>query len=193
MENKEILTPYEGKINAQSGVVVNLIHPTVQMINANDIVCALSKICRFNGQISHFYSVAQHSVLVEALAPPAIKRAALIHDCAEAYIQDIISPMKHLIGNAGYNVMEERFNAVVFEFFNEPIENLKLVKNYDLLAYEMECEAFKRSNMRPWNKFWRVNAGYDLTVWSPSYAAKWFAKHLERRFPSLELNLKIHY
>ena len=193
MENKEILTPYEGKINAQSGVVVDLLDPTVQMINANDIVCALSKICRFNGQISHFYSVAQHSVLVESLAPPALKRAALIHDCAEAYLQDIISPIKVLLVDSPYGQMEDRFNKVIFEFFNEPIDNLKLIKEYDLRACEMEKEAFKKGNLIDWHLYWRDKMEYEVAIWNPNYAAKWFANHLYNRFLSLNLNLKQHY
>ncbi len=190
MENKE-LTPTEGKIKTQSGIVVNLIDPTVAMINANDIVCALSKICRFNGQISHFYSVAQHSVLVESLAPPALKRAALIHDCTEAYVQDIITPIKHLI-NFVYKDMEHEFNKVIFDFFNEPLDNLALIKEYDLKAYQMEKEAFKQGNLIDWHRYWDI-VGYEYSIWNPSYSAKWFAKHLERRFPSLELNLKQNY
>jgi 5'-deoxynucleotidase YfbR-like HD superfamily hydrolase len=195
MENREVLTPYEGKINAQSGVVVDLKNPTVKMINANDIVGALSKICRFNGQISHFYSVAQHSVLVESLAPPALKRAALIHDCAEAYIQDIISPLKNIFNEStiGYRKIEDEFNRVIFEFFNEPIENLGLVKEYDLQAYDLERKAFKKGYLDAWHKHWLDNIEYEVAIWNPNYAAKWFAKHLERRFPSLKLNLKTHY
>jgi 5'-deoxynucleotidase YfbR-like HD superfamily hydrolase len=195
MENREILTPYEGKINAQSGVVVDLRNPTVKMINANDIVCALSKICRFNGQISHFYSVAQHSVLVESLAPPALKRAALIHDCAEAYIQDIISPLKNMLDKSaiGYRHIEDEFNRVIFDFFGEPIDNLRLVKEYDLKAYQMEKEAFKNGFLTEWHQYWLLNMEYEVSIWNPNYAAKWFAKHLERRFPSLNLNLKLHY
>lgn len=193
MENKEILTPYEGKFNAASGVVVELLSPTVSMINANDIVGALSKICRFNGQISHFYSVAQHSVLVESLAPPALKRAALIHDCAEAYIQDIISPIKHLLKSSFYPVIENEFSVVIFEFFNEPIDNLKLIKEYDLRAYEMEKEAFKKGHLTDWHRYWDITMDYEVSIWNPSYAAKWFARHLDHRFPSLNLKLKTHY
>jgi hypothetical protein len=192
MENKEILTPYEGKINAASGVVVDLINPTVSMINANDIVGALSKICRFNGQISHFYSVAQHSVLVESLAPPALKRAALIHDCAEAYVQDIISPIKHLLKYTFYTQLEHQFNAAIFEFFNEPIDNLELIKPFDQYAYIMEKEAFKNGDLTNWNNYWTA-LGSNCTIWSPRYAEKQLGYHLERRFPSLELNLKQHY
>lgn len=192
MENKEVLTPHEGKFNTASGIVVELLSPTVSMINANDIVCALSKICRFNGQISHFYSVAQHSVLVESLAPPALKRAALIHDCAEAYVQDIISPIKHLLKYTFYTQLEHQFNASIFEFFNEPIDNLELIKPYDQYAYIMEKEAFKNGDLTNWNNYWTA-LGSNCTIWSPRYAEKQLGYHLERRFPSLELNLKQHY
>ena len=61
-----------------------------------DIAFALSNISRFGGHVP-FLSVAEHSVRVCMAAPPKLKKAALLHDAAEAYIGDIIWPLKRSI------------------------------------------------------------------------------------------------
>lgn len=82
------------------------------VIDKVDIAHSLGMSCRFNGHISRFYSVAEHCV---ALCDWFIKEKydwgvclwALMHDAAEAYIGDIVTPLKVQLG---YNVMylEER-------------------------------------------------------------------------------------
>lgn len=62
-----------------------------------DIAHALSLNCRFNGHIRHFYSVAQHSLMVAnlmaslALGDPL---EGLLHDATEAYMSDVPAPLK---------------------------------------------------------------------------------------------------
>ena len=56
----------------------------------------------------------------------------------------------------------------------------------------MEKEALKNGDLTNWNNYWTA-LGSNCTIWSPRYAEKQLGYHLERRFPSLELNLKQHY
>lgn len=68
------------------------LHP--RMIDLQDIAHGLSHACRFAGQCSSFYSVAQHAVAVSYLCPTL---EALHHDSTEAYMGDMTRPLKDLI------------------------------------------------------------------------------------------------
>lgn len=64
-----------------------------------DVAHALSMLCRFNGHIKQFYSVAEHCVRVmwrlqEIEAAPACVLGGLLHDAGEAYVGDVPSPIK---------------------------------------------------------------------------------------------------
>lgn len=67
-------------------------------IQTPDIINSLSNQCRYAGHTIGFYSVAQHSVLTMMVsrflydAEIALHSQCLIHDYAEAYMQDIIGP-----------------------------------------------------------------------------------------------------
>lgn len=86
-----------------SGRAVTLSRPAPDAISIRDIAAHLSKICRFAGATSTFYSVAQHSVLVAQLLAahgPAAQMYGLLHDAHEAYIGDIPQPVKNLLNLA---------------------------------------------------------------------------------------------
>lgn len=82
--------------------------PRPQDVNIEDIAHALSMICRYGGHCVRFYSVAEHSVLVSEAVERLAREAhyserdvahtalcALIHDAPEAYLGDMIRPLKH--------------------------------------------------------------------------------------------------
>ncbi|MCG3181412.1 MAG: hypothetical protein BIFFINMI_03805 [Phycisphaerae bacterium] len=68
--------------------------PEADQIDIHDIAHALAGLCRFTGHTRQFYSVAQHSVLVARECPPEFRAFGLMHDAAEAYINDIARPIK---------------------------------------------------------------------------------------------------
>lgn len=95
--------------------------PDIEDITLDDIAGALSKLCRFGGHTPVFYSVAQHSVLVSEIvksigAPKNIILGALFHDAAEAYLGDIMTPVKRLFGNE-FKSMESIFNSKIDKKF----------------------------------------------------------------------------
>jgi len=73
--------------------------PERQEFCIEDIAHALANTCRYNGHTNEFYSVAQHSYAVASILKhkgfgPKIQLAGLLHDAAEAYFGDMISPLK---------------------------------------------------------------------------------------------------
>lgn len=74
--------------------------PRAREVEIDDIATALSNLCRFGGRVSSFYSVAQHSVWVAEHVEqqwPNLALHALLHDSAEAYVGDVIRPIKDLL------------------------------------------------------------------------------------------------
>jgi len=79
------------------------LEPAASVIELGDIAHALAMKCRFTGHTRRFYSVAEHSLLVEKLvrqstSDPEILSWALLHDAAEAYLPDVARPIKDAAG-----------------------------------------------------------------------------------------------
>lgn len=111
-----------------SGRRLNLLDPSPLDIEIEDIAHGLARVARWNGQTlgPHIFSVAQHSLFVEAiavtLAPQAgvkTRLAVLLHDAAEYVIGDMISPFKTVIGGA-YRETESRILEAVMRRFGLP-------------------------------------------------------------------------
>jgi len=82
-------------IQSFTGRAIRILEPTPDQVDIRDIAHALSQVCRFGGQCRVHYSVAQHSALVAENVPRPMRLLALLHDAAEAYIGDIVTPLKH--------------------------------------------------------------------------------------------------
>lgn len=172
-----------GEFTTLTGKVINILNPTEDMITLQDISISLSKICRFGGHVSRFYSVAQHSVLVAALCPD-FAREALLHDASEAYLGDVIKPLKLLLG-AAYTSLEFNFETVISQKFglvnNKQVHSV--IKRYDLEAYELEYQALKKDNPIPLLKVMREHEmitspwvdPYKDIAWEPSYSQMVFS------------------
>jgi hypothetical protein len=79
----------------RSGLPFFPLQPDHNEIRLADIAAHLSKQCRFVGATRVFYSVAEHCVRMSwHFAPGPLAREALLHDAAEAYIGDLIRPVK---------------------------------------------------------------------------------------------------
>lgn len=94
--------------------------PNIDQIHILDIAHALSLLCRANGHIKRFYSVAQHSIncAIEAKARNYSKKvqlACLLHDASEAYISDLTRPVKRSL--QGYINIEAHLQNLIYSKF----------------------------------------------------------------------------
>ncbi len=108
-----------------SGRRLDLLAPRAEDIEISDIAHGLARVARWNGQTvgDHAFSVAQHAVIVEAIASACHpdwskpwQLAALLHDAAEYVIGDLISPFKAAIG-LDYKAFEIRLLEAIHRRF----------------------------------------------------------------------------
>ena len=112
-----------------SGRRLDLLDPSPLDIEIADIAHGLARVARWNGQTSgaHIFSVAQHTLLVEALARTRTqldrraRLAILLHDAPEYVIGDMISPFKAILDDA-YKAVEQRLLAAIHLRFGLPPE-----------------------------------------------------------------------
>ena len=162
-----------------SGVQFWPLNPKVEDIRLEDIAHALSNICRFNGHCRHFYSVAQHSVLMareaaKNLESVSLEKAILLHDSAEAYLSDIPRPIKRALGNVV--VIEEILLFQIFIAFDVewPSEcNWKAIKEYDNMFLATEARDLLGPPPAEWEKLPQpLNA--NIEPWGPGYSKEAF-------------------
>ncbi|MCY1366462.1 hypothetical protein D9M69_533590 [compost metagenome] len=167
-------------ILTRSGRKFDLARPTADMVDPTDIAHSLSMQCRFNGHTRSFYSVAQHCCLVADLVPAEHQLAALLHDATEAYVGDMVRPLKdgmrehaNSLGLLSlYDEVEDRVWVAICNRFNLNPELPDYVKHADLVALSTE----KRDLMPEHPEPWACLEGVDphaafIDPWQPSYAA----------------------
>ncbi len=128
-----ITTPY---VSTFSGNRFYPLVPRIDRVTIEDIAHGLAYQCRFNGQTSEFYSVAQHSLVVASLVPTDLRLAALLHDAAEAYLGDMVKPLKVLL--PAFAAIEDQVSAIIADAFGIDFSDYAPIKRADLIALATE-------------------------------------------------------
>jgi hypothetical protein len=80
-----------------SGRKVPIVGAVADDVEITDVAHSLSLQCRYNGAVREFYSVAEHCWLMSHAVSPENALWALLHDATEAYIGDLVRPVKRLL------------------------------------------------------------------------------------------------
>jgi 5'-deoxynucleotidase YfbR-like HD superfamily hydrolase len=182
-----------------SGRRLDLLDPSPLDVELEDIAHGLARVARWNGQTNgeHIFSVAQHALLVEALARARQPRldargriAVLLHDAPEYVIGDMISPFKVVIGDS-YMAVEKRLLAAIHLRFGLPArlpeETTALVKLADRQAAYLEATKLAGFADEEARKFFgqppQVSAAFMrdyLTPWPAGTAEEKFLSRIEQ-------------
>jgi 5'-deoxynucleotidase YfbR-like HD superfamily hydrolase len=182
-----------------SGRRLDLLNPSPSDIEIADIAHGLARVARWNGQTSgtHIFSVAQHTLLVEAVmraqtprADASLRLAALLHDAPEYVIGDMISPFKAVLGS-GYKAVEKRLLAAIHIRFGLPPvlaeEITQLIKAADRGAAYLEATELAGFAQAEARRLFGRDPGLPeaterdyLTPWPAARAAKRFLARFEK-------------
>lgn len=174
--------PRCGWMQTASGLVFVPAAPTPDTITIGDIAASLSKLCRFGGHCSEFYSVAEHSVLVSLAVPREFALQGLMHDATEAYVVDVPRAVKQMLGDV-YAQAEARVWQVIAAKFGLPLALDPSVKRADDAVLLAEKEVLMRGGPTNMPDGWPAVEPADVPVvgYGPSYARDLFL----RRFHAL--------
>jgi 5'-deoxynucleotidase YfbR-like HD superfamily hydrolase len=124
------------------------LEPRIDKVAIEDIAHGLAFQCRFNGQTCEFYSVAQHSLVVASLVSDELKLAALLHDAAEAYLGDMVKPLKLLL--PAFATIEDRVTEIIAAAFRLDFGNYHPIKEADLVALATEKRDLMPHSVEEW-------------------------------------------
>ena len=175
-----------------SGRRLDLLDPSPLDIEIEDIAHGLARVARWTGQTSgaHIFSVAQHTLLVEAVARTRSPRldtkhrlAIVLHDAPEYVIGDMISPFKAVIGDS-YKSVEARLLAAIHLRFGLPVKRSeeleRLIKSADHAAAYLEATRLAGFEAAEARRFFGQPPRLSPSV-ERDYLTPWPAKVAEAR------------
>lgn len=125
-------------------------------LNTIDMIHSLYFQNRFNGHTKCVYTVADHTILLtrecsdyadrnsfDVDARRNLMRMAMVHDCHEAYISDVVSPLKQMLGDK-FLYLDQEIEKLVREHFrvNPAHMHWSLIKDRDLALVWAEKDAY---------------------------------------------------
>ena len=146
----------------------------------SDIATSLSKLCRWNGHCKGFYSVAQHCCMAhdwirDHSRLPELCVYGLLHDAHEAFVGDIIYPVKQLLGPELQLLVNGIDSSIYRAARLEPPDELtrKFVKSVDrsLLVFEAGQLLEQTDPVLEWMDDFDIDEFGRIEPWSMKRAA----------------------
>lgn len=135
-----------GAIVTAYGNTVDVLDFKARHVDLADIAQSISLICRYNGHLPSFYSVAEHSVRVAAYLEEQgcsleVQLTGLLHDAAEAYVGDMVRPLKRVPEVGGkHQEMEAHIEAVIHDVLGGVFPHPPEVAEADKAVYYWEVD-----------------------------------------------------
>jgi hypothetical protein len=171
-----------------TGKAFTPLDPQAVDVDMLDIAHALSMLCRYGGHTSRFYSVAEHCVLVsEALErdgyPPDVALWGLLHDAAEAYLGDVIRPVKRSM--PGYRDAEACVLAAIASRLGLlMLDYPTVVTEYDNRILQDERVALLSAPPLQWDSVEQLAPlGVSITGRAPDLAEAQYLERLHQLLP----------
>ena len=154
--------------------------PREEEICIEDIAHALSMQCRFAGHVQEYYSIAEHCCRVSGLCSGDNALWGLLHDGAEAYLGDCISPIKcgSELGRL-YCEAEDTCLRAICRRFGLPERMPLEVKVADETMLSTEARDLMKPDM--WHDMLRKPLDCHLSPWNH----RWAKINFLERFRSL--------
>ena len=183
---------------AHSGVTIDLLHPQLDRILLTDIAHHLALLCRFGGACDAFYSVAQHCCLVATLAEragelPAVVQWAAVHDAPEYVLDDVGTPIKHLMrasGDETYDRLHAIWDGAMAQRFGLRQFQAR-VKFYDTAALLIERRDNGPHGISDDEFLGRDSAPWRAAVGATPRIVPWVTSRAERNFLRLCARLEL--
>ena len=173
MADTRIKTAVGPTILLQGGTYFDLLDPANSPFTIEDIAHGLAHTCRFAGQCSRFYSVAEHCVLASHVAAPEFALRTLMHDAAEAFTGDVTRPLKSIL--PAYKAIERTIEAAIAERFKIGDWNVAEVKAVDLEMLAAEQQMMMPAIIDNWAVLAGVTpAPIEFAFWRPHTARQAF-------------------
>ncbi len=174
-------------ISLLSGGQFNYNKPEESDVTLDDLATALSNICRFSGHLPCFYSVAQHLVNTSRIVDPVFAFDALMHDTAEAFTNDLPTPLKWAL--PVFKKLEVKIeSAMAKKFgFNFPYDPAVKVADTQMLILE---KIYVKGDDSVWPNYEGVEVEHlrdkvDLKGWTPQRAKREFLERYEELVPKI--------
>lgn len=178
-----------------SGNAIDLLNPSEYTFTITEVDDLLSKVRRFNG---YGISVAQHSVMVadtilKITGNPYLALMGLLHDSAEAYIGDISTPVKQVLGEDIDRLETSIRSAITQQLFpqaNYLIAGYEvIVKWVDMMALRYELNDLIADGRYQDNEHWRNVQKVSITKYM-AYRYKTFGAYYYRLLDLIEEDAK---
>jgi hypothetical protein len=166
-------------ISLLSGGQFNYNKPEKSDVTIEDIASALSNVCRFSGHLPQFYSVAQHLVNTSRIVPNELAFAGLMHDTAEAFTNDLPTPLKWALPIL--KELETKIESAMSKKFGFEYPYPPEIKHADTVMLMLE-KYYVKNDDSEWPLYEKYNKDYvepwrqqvDLVGWQPRRAKREF-------------------